>query len=35
MIVIDLSKKQAFDADARTIQQFNFAANLETPRDYY
>ena len=29
MIVIDLSKQQALDADLRTIQQINFTANLE------
>ena len=29
MIAIDLSKQQALDADPRTIQQINFAANLD------
>ena len=29
MIAIDLSKQQALDADPRTIQQFNFTANLD------
>ena len=29
MIVIDLSKKQALDADLRAIQQINFTANLD------
>ena len=29
MIAIDLSKEQAPDADPRTIQQINFAANLD------
>ena len=29
MIVIDLSKQQALDADLRAIQQINFTANLE------
>ena len=28
MILIDLSKQQALDADHRTIQQINFTANL-------
>ena len=28
MIAIDLSKKQALDADTRAIQQINFTANL-------
>ena len=28
MIVIDLSKQQALDADPRAIQQINFTANL-------
>ena len=30
MIEIDLSNQQALDADRRTIQQINFAANLDT-----
>ena len=29
MIVIDLSKQQALDADPRAIQQINFTANLD------
>ena len=29
MIAIDLSKQQALDADPRTVQQFNFTANLD------
>ena len=29
MIAVDLSKQQALDADPRTIQQINFAANLD------
>ena len=29
MIAIDLSKKQAFDADPRAMQQINFTANLD------
>ena len=29
MIVIDLSKQQAFDADPRAIQQINFTTNLD------
>ena len=29
MIVIDLSKQQALDADLRAIQQINFTANLD------
>ena len=28
MIVIDLSKQQAFDADPKAIQQINFTENL-------
>ena len=28
MIAIDLSKQQAFDADAKAIQQINFSENL-------
>ena len=30
MIVIDLSKQPALDADPRAIQQINFAANLDS-----
>ena len=33
MIVIDLSKQQALDADPRTIQQINFTANLDCARN--
>ena len=29
MIVVDLSKQQALDADPRAIQQINFIANLD------
>ena len=29
MIVIDLSKQQAIDADSRAIQQINFSRNLD------
>ena len=29
MIVIDLSKQQALDADPKVIQQINFKANLD------
>ena len=29
IIVIDLSKQQALDADPRAIQQINFKANLD------
>ena len=29
MIVIDLSKQQALDADNRAIQQINFTADLD------
>ena len=29
MIAIDLSRKQALDADPRAIQQINFTANLD------
>ena len=29
MIAIDLSKQQALDADTKSIQQINFAANLD------
>ena len=29
MIVIDLNKQQALDADPRAIQQINFTANLD------
>ena len=30
MIVIDLSKQQALDADPRAIQQINFTVNVDT-----
>ena len=29
MIVVDLSKQQVLDADAKAIQQINFKANLD------
>ena len=29
MIVVDLSKQQALDADHKAIQQINFTANLD------
>ena len=29
MVVIDLSKQQAIDADTKAIQQINFSANLD------
>ena len=29
MIVVDLRKQQALDADPRAIQQINFTANLD------
>ena len=29
MVVIDLSKQQALDADPKQIQQINFTANLD------
>ena len=29
MIPVDLSKKQALDADPKAIQQINFTANLD------
>ena len=31
MIVIDLSKQQALDADPKAIQEINFRANLDRP----
>ena len=31
MIVVDLSKQQALDADPKAIRQINFTANLDTP----
>ena len=33
MIVVDLSKQQALDADRRAIQQINFTANLDRTRN--
>ena len=33
MIVIDLSKHQALDADPRVIQQINFTANEEEAKE--
>ena len=33
MIVIDLSKQQALDADPKAIQQINFNANLDRAGD--
>ena len=30
MIVVDLSKQQALDADPKAIQQINFTANLDS-----
>ena len=29
MIIVDLSKQQAVDADPKAIQQINFTANLD------
>ena len=29
MIAVDLSKQEALDTDPKTIQQINFAANLD------
>ena len=31
MIVVDLNKQQALDADPRAIQQINFTENLDRP----
>ena len=31
MIIVDLSKQQALDADPKAIQQINFTENLDTP----
>ena len=31
MIVVDLSKQQALNADPKAIQQINFTANLDRP----
>ena len=33
MTAIDVSKQQALDADPRAIQQINFTANLDRPRN--
>ena len=33
MIVVDLSKQQALDADPKAIQQINFTANLDRARN--
>ena len=33
MILIDLSKQQALDADSKAIQQINFTANLDRARN--
>ena len=33
MIVVDLSKQQALDADPKAIQQINFTANLDRAGD--
>ena len=33
MIIIDLSKQQALDADPMAIQQINFTANLDRARN--
>ena len=33
MIAIDLSKQQAFDADAKALQQINFTGNLNRGED--
>ena len=33
MIVIDLSKQQAIDADLKSIQQINFTGNLNRGKD--
>ena len=33
MIVIDLSKQQALDADPRAIQQINFTTSLDRPNN--
>ena len=38
MIVVDLSKHQALDADPKAIQQINFAANFDragNTRNYF
>ena len=34
IIVIDLSKQQALDADPKAIQQINFTANLDTAGNF-
>ena len=33
MIVVDLNKQQALDADPKAIQQINFTANLDRPNN--
>ena len=33
MTAIDVSKQQALDVDPRAIQQINFTANLDRPRN--
>ena len=33
MIVVDLSKQQALDADPKAIQQINLTANLDRARN--
>ena len=33
MIVVDLSKQQALDADPKAIQQNNFTAKLDRPNN--
>ena len=33
MILIDLNKQQALDADSKAIQQINFIANLDRARN--
>ena len=31
--MLDLSKQQALDADSKAVQQINFTANLDRPRN--
>ena len=33
MIAVDISKRQALDADPKTIQQINFTGNLDRAAD--
>ena len=33
MIVVDLSKQQALDADPKAVQQINFTANVDRPNN--